>query len=104
MTAQVRAELGGDLAVHGEIGKGRTVRGRDTNSKKQDDATYILARLRRGQKGRFGPIPSPFLSPVIYTGIGRNCPNRPNFALGLGFRGAVLGALLKPYPTRGAVS
>lgn len=38
---------GGDLAEHGEIGKGRTVRGRDTNSKKQDDATYILARLRR---------------------------------------------------------
>ena len=40
---------GGDLAEHGQIGNGRTVRGRDTNSKKQDDATYIVARLRRDQ-------------------------------------------------------
>ena len=47
LLAQVRAELGGDLAEHGEIGKGRTVRDGDTNSKKENDATYILARLRR---------------------------------------------------------
>lgn len=49
LLAQVRVELGGDLAEHGEIGNGRESRDRDTNSKKQDDATYIVARLRRDE-------------------------------------------------------
>jgi hypothetical protein len=40
-------ELGGELAEHGEIGNGRSVRDGDTNSKKDNDATYVVARLNR---------------------------------------------------------
>ena len=48
LLAQVLAELGGDLAQHGEIGGGHASRVSDTNSgSKKPDATYILARLRR---------------------------------------------------------
>ena len=49
LLAQVRAELGGELAEHGEIGGGHTG-GRVCDTKSvsdQTDATYVVARLNR---------------------------------------------------------
>jgi hypothetical protein len=45
LLARVRTELGGDLAEHGGDRKSDQVC--DTNLKKQTDATYVTARLRR---------------------------------------------------------
>ena len=50
LAARVRSELGGELAEHGEIGNGRSEsRVRDANSTRQDDATYLVSRLKRDE-------------------------------------------------------
>ena len=47
LLAQVRAELGGELAEHGEIGNGRKSRDSDATSTDDRSATYVVARLNR---------------------------------------------------------
>jgi len=47
LLARVRAELGGELAEHGEIGNGRKSRDSDATSTDDRSATYVVARLNR---------------------------------------------------------
>lgn len=48
LLARVRAELGGELAENGEIGRGRRNSLGDTKpNDRQNDATYVVARLNR---------------------------------------------------------
>lgn len=47
LAARVRSELGGELAEHG--GDRTVEQVRDTNLKRQDDATYLVSRLKRDE-------------------------------------------------------